>query len=272
MSRESNKYATLENIGRQFGITKQAVLKWEQNGAPLHSEEETVEWLLTGKRITGKTRRACLEYKQRHAKFGGAVDESLPDESTFSDVADDLHSKVSAAARGRDLGGKAESIAESNSRLAKFTDYYASQLADMIKCNDPAGIEFWGKQYRASEKIQQEGLILAKKLGVDNGELLKKEDAETYLRAVAYWLVRGVDSAKRRLREHITATNSDLVLDANLLAEVFVGPIARACRVDGPTALPGWAVETLADAVDDYVENGAEEFRAVKAEAVIDAP
>lgn len=266
MQKSRKQYAVNDHMAARFAVTRQAVAKWRAAGADMSSEVALARWLAQRGTIRQETRLVAAEILRQ------AAENPAPLSPDYVEAAQDVERAVSQAARGMKLGGKAASIAESNARLASFTDYYAAELASAVEQNDAAMIQFWGKEYRAAEKIQQDGQMLAKKLGIDAGELIKKEMAEAYLRAVAYWLVRCVDTARKRLREKLvgvqTAQDADMILDSELVAAVLVQPMARAMRVEGPVELPSWAVGAITDAIDDYVEDGATEAqRELNAEA-----
>jgi hypothetical protein len=265
-------YISQEKIAEQFGVSRARVYAWGKSGAPLTSEKYLAEWLLDrGQGLKPSVREEAERIAGRKSKVQPVAVSSvaIPDES--DEIRDELAGEVSrlahAAARGVNVQGKADSIAASNERLAAFTDYYAARLAEATAQDDLALIKYWGAEYRAAQKVQQDGQLLAKKLGIDSGELMPKEQAERYLRAVAYWIVRCIDSAKRRLREKVvgleTAQAADAILDAELIESVLVVPMARATRVDGGTALPEWATAAIIDAIEDYVENGTEEVQRV---------
>jgi hypothetical protein len=257
------RYASHDKIAAQFGVSRARVYAWEKSGAPTTGEKYLAQWLLTRSDL-----KPCVRAEAE--RIMGIVRPqqrvALVDSDEFAAVADDIEGALKQATRGVKLTGKADSIAASNARLASFTDYYAERLALATQNEDHAEIKFWGDEYRRSEKIQQDGQMLAKKLGIESGELIKREECEAYARAVAYWLVRCVDAARRRMREKLvgmaTPQEADAVIDGELLEAVLLRPMARGLKVDGKLALPKWLHAAVVDAVDDYIEQGAEQAEA----------
>lgn len=253
-----NNYASHEKVAQQFGVHRSRVQAWVKSGAPLTDEKYLAQWLLTREGLKESVRREAERITGRKTQVRPVS--AIPVQSEEQEAAESISAAFNKGAAPTDL-------ASSNAKLAAFRDHCAGRLQEATNADDRPEIDYWGKQYRAYEEVLQKGQLLAKKLGIDNGELMKKEDAERFLRAVAYWLMRCVDASLHELCPQLAGKDDPrdihAALEPYLLEHRFLIPLMRAAHVDGPTALPAWGVAALTDAVDDYVENGAEEAKNV---------
>lgn len=153
-------------------------------------------------------------------------------------------------------------------QMEEFAAFYQYKLERANDKGDKAEQSFYsGLFFDAANSIRQQKLA-ADKLGIEEGQLFTKAQLARFIRAFAFWSMRGVDGVLAEVCPKMPGVKSvndgRNLLEPVLLSERFVKPFAKAARVESESALSGWMVETVKDAVDDYIENGAKEFEEVE--------
>jgi hypothetical protein len=147
--------------------------------------------------------------------------------------------------------------------------YWAFKLTRAQQHHDEAAIDFATKQLIRFESAIHDAQLRAQRLGIDQGDLLPRAEHERISRAVAYWLMRGLDSAALEISARVsTATAAGPItpeelhqyLEPILLRHCFLTPLTRATQVAAATTLPAWVVAAYREAVDDSLESGAQLF------------
>jgi hypothetical protein len=166
----------------------------------------------------------------------------------------------------RDQTDSVES-ADTVASLKKLRAFNAKKLELATRQNDVAGIATYTKQITDLETVISRNLLLAKKLGVDAGELMKRETVERFLEAFAFLLMRGADEAIDHLAkecvgksfpEEIRPTIENYLLSTRLLRP-FRGVVGQASAI----GLPAWFVEKLINVAADNIEGAREEITEV---------
>lgn len=157
----------------------------------------------------------------------------------------------------RDQTDSVES-ADTVASLKKLRAFNARKLELATRQNDVAGIATYTKQLTDLETVISRNLLLAKKLGLDAGELMKRETVERFLEAFAFLLMRGADDAIDHLSakcvgksfpEEVRPVIEDYLISTRIVRP-FRGVVGQASAI----GLPAWFVEKLINVAADNIE------------------
>lgn len=225
-----------------WGVTQRTVQRWVKDSVPVDDVEAMVVWARTQKRLP-----KGFSAKLAALRAGVSVDAD-PDWAEFE----------KQLAENPEAGGE-----ENEARLERYRDFFAFKLNKAIKAGQQDEIKYWEARFVTQEKAIRESKLLAEKLGLDNGETLRKH-TEAFVRSLAFWTMRSTDDLLAYISpklvgltfpEEVRAVLEPVMLDAR-----FVGPLARASAVEGEAGLPDWVPGEIKRAVGNYIEHGEAAF------------
>ncbi len=233
---------SVEGRAAYYRVNERTIKRWNAKAAPLHSVEEMAKWALTQKKLPQGFQARMRELTGSN----GTPAEAKPNESWEK-------FKTTNA-------GKPGLIPQ----MERFAAFFHEQLEAAFERSDKTDQKFYSELFfDASNSIRQQKLA-ADKLGIEEGQLFTKAQLARVIHALAFWSMRTVDADLADLCPKLPGLKSvaevRAILEPALLSARFVKPFARAARVESESSLSGWMVETIKDAVDDYIENGAAEF------------
>ena len=247
LPRKGDTNRTLSDI---WGLTERRVIELRKD-APLDDLAAMKEWNVANPDALStklKTRLAdLLAISERGGGTGIDPDWEEFQRTTAGDVDDDPKKAMAAVARAR--------------------AFAAFKFDKAAKENNRDDLKFFADLVAKLDSTLHDQQLRAKKLGIDAGDLVPRSEVERIARAWVFWAMRAVDADLAELCPKLTglAQVNDVrgVLEPALLSNRFLKPFARAARIASPSAVPDWLVAILRDACDDYIENGAEEFKDV---------
>ena len=155
-----------------------------------------------------------------------------------------------------------ETPQESIRRLDRLRRHYARKLDGANNRNALGDIKFYSDQVIRFEESLRKQRLMADRLGLDTGELIRRDTIERWLGGLGFWLMRSIDQSLNILCPQLAGlTFPEEVrtrLEDQLLDHRFFNPLLKSVTIASGSALPKWFVARLVDVVDDYVENGAE--------------
>ncbi len=242
-------------------VTERTIARWRAKGAPLHDIAGMLEW----SRDREKLPRAFID---RIAYLTGAPEDDgdkRPDteEARPLDGSPDPNwAEFEKQARGDDPKLAME-------KIARARDYAAFRFEKAAAKSDRSGMKFYGDLLAKMESVLHDAQLRAKKLGLDEGQLLPRGEVERIAWALAYWALRAVDLnldalSVRFEKLGLSSAAAREVLEPELLSDRFLVPFARAAKIQGGTELPEWLVAKMREACGDFLEKGEAEFDAVK--------
>lgn len=234
-----------------YGVHARTLYNWAKMTppAPVMDAAAMVDWVRTVK-ISPKCQEAIDRISDRiHGKTGGSDD---PDWKEFSE----------AAIKSANDDPKA-ALAD----LAKARDFAAFKLEKANKQNDRQSIKFYSDLLVKFEGAIHDAQLRARKLGMDEGELLPRHEIERIFFALGFWLMRATDQHLDTLSASIAKRTSDLsaedvrrVLEPELLSARFLVPFARSASIQSGLSLPQWIVDKLKTVTGDYLADGEKLF------------
>lgn len=234
---------SVEGRAAYYRVNERTIKRWNAKAAPLHSVEEMAKWSLTQKKLP----QGFLARMRELTGSNGTPAEAKPNESWEK-------FKTTNA-------GKPGLIPQ----MERFAAFFHEQLEAAFERSDKTDQKFYSELFfDASNSIRQQKLA-ADKLGIEEGQLFTKAQLARFIRAFAFWSMRGNDAVIAELCPKMVAgfksvSDARDALEPLVLSERFVKPFAKAARVVSESSLSGWMVETIKDAIDDYIEDGAAEF------------
>jgi hypothetical protein len=244
MNNESEATRPNKEIAEFWNVTDRTVKTWRAKGAPVEDDDGMAKWL--------RAHPACIT---------DGVRKRLRDFTSLSSVDPDWEEFQKAAIEQTDDDPK-----KAMAMIAKARSFAAFKFEKASAVNDQDGIKFYADLLAKLEGTLHDAQLRAKKLGIDQGELVPRSEVERILRAWAFWSMRSVDADLADLCPKLTGlaqvNDARAVLEPALLSARFLKPFVRASRISSPAAVPGWMVAIVQDAVDDYIEDGAREFEA----------
>lgn len=228
----TNKWAHFWNV------TQRTIQRWVKNGLAVDNVPAMISWSRGQKRLPAGFVKRVAEMRMENGL------DADPDWSEFEEQA--------AAAPQADGSQHLD-------RLERYRDFFGFKLNKSIKAGDQDGIKFWEARFIAQEKAIRETKLLAEKLGLDNGETLRR-NTEAFVAGIAFWSMRSVDDLITYLAPRLVGLTYPEevreVMEPVLLDARFVGPLARGSQVESATALPAWVPDVVRAAVGNYIEDG----------------
>lgn len=234
-----------KNIGGQaqyYGVSEKTIKNYRAVGAPLHSVEEMVNWV--------KDRRvaAGLLVKLRaltHTEEPPGDKKEDPDWEAFS--------RQTAT----------DDPKEAMAKIAKARDYAAFKFERAAKIADKPNEKFYAELLAKMESTLHDAQLRQRKLGLDEGELIRRPELERILFALAFWTLRSTDlhldaltSQLEKIAPGLPKEQTRRLLEGELLSDRFLVPFARAAGQQSGVSVPAWIVTKLRTVCGDYLAKG----------------
>ena len=142
--------------------------------------------------------------------------------------------------------------------LEEMRDYYAANLdrATRAESVDRESVKFWNDLLLKVDESIRKSEAHAKKLGIDRGELLSREEVERILRAL-FWAVNACsDKFAKQMAQHLSDKSPAEVYDIlapNLTARVF-DALKKVAKTPGEINLPEYIIECATAEEQQYIE------------------
>lgn len=244
-----------KTIGGQavfWGISERTAKSERVKGTPLHSVDDTREW--------AKTRRVPNAVRQRLADVGagesaGSAQPGAPDPRQQWEEFERQAKKAEGAPR------------ESLAAMMQARDFAAFRFTEAAKKNDKADMKFFADVLSTFDGVIHDAQLRAKKLGIDQGELLPRPEVERIILAIGYWMLRStyqhldaLEAQLRRLAPELDGGPLRNALEGELLSVRFLEPFVRASKIQNGVAVPEWVVAKLRETCGDFLSGGERLF------------
>ena len=234
-----------------WGVNRRSIQRWLKQGLPVDRPARMALYIIDLKSPAPGAKAKAEEILAKQTK-------GIEPEALVEDEAEEVEEE-----------GEPEDFAEDagNVNLEYLKGMYWRKLQAATKANREDLITYWDRKLRDVLKAIRDGELHAQRLGIEDGVTLPRNEVENLIRAMAFWLVRGIDQdmgdyAKKFLELNYVEEVQQ-VLDPYLLQRRLLIPFGKAASTSGPLRLPSWCVEILRDSVDDYIQNGADLFNEV---------
>lgn len=241
MSRKSISKLSQAELAKVWGMSQSGIGKYQKAGCDFNAPEaEIAKWLLKHATRKSKTMREKIE-------------------------------SVLKVGRPKAAPPNLDDPKES---LEGMADYYGRQLnaATNAEHVDREDVKFWTDLLIKTEESIRRSEAHAKKLGIDRGEMLSREEVERILRAMFWGGNACVSNFSKQIALRLsekTPQQVHAILKPTLTALMIFEPLKRLSQVPGKIHVPAWVVECARTEEKSYikvVDKDAEKIAAMEAE------
>jgi hypothetical protein len=236
-------------------VGEATIKRWRTKGAPLTSDEEMAAWFATQNSVPPVALARAKELATGATAAGGPPANSDAEWKAFVE-----QSKLDAT----------DTPKQSLASITRARDFAAFRFMEAAKTNNRSDMKFYADLLSTFDGVVHDAQLRAKKLGIDQGELLPRPEVERIVFALGYWLMRAADLQLDALTGRLKALAPGLaaeavrgVLEPELLSMRFLEPFARAAKIQSGVSLPEWFVAKMRETAGDYLENGEKSFEAI---------
>lgn len=233
-------------LGKLYATSDRTIREWRKDGKPVENAVEMANMILVDGRSTDKMKAAAEHI------LTSAMETQDKTEEPSNDLIDPDWKEVME-------GSGEEMEAGTVDRLRRLRTFFMSKLEKATKLNNVAMIRLYTEQVIALENAIGKNQLIAKKLGIDAGDILKREVVEGFLHAFSYVLMRGVDDDLDVLCKAIAGKENpeDIrpILEERQLDVRFLRPFKTVVNQRSGLGLPDWFVEALISAANSQVED-----------------
>ena len=218
---------TQQQISDIFGVDQKMVSRWKQQGAPLEDFQALCKWLRLNRQRMPKELKDNIQRIERKAS---------------SDV---IQKSVATEAADRKT-------------LEDFRDYYVEQLNVATKEGLADEVKHWNDLLLKAEKCIRESEAHIKKLGIEKGEMMPREEIQRIIRAMIYGGNACVRAQVKEIAEVLAAESSpaeiyEMLSPAILGGRIFEG-LKALTKSESQVRLPMWVVECFQSEGENYLQ------------------
>lgn len=236
-----------------YRVTPRTIDRWRAREAPLLDVAAMIEWAPNQKSLPDSFLARIAELK---AMQPGGKKTAMEGDADWQEF-------ISQARSG--------DAKESLEKLALARDFASFKFEKASRATDKDNMKFYAELLSKFEGVFHDAQLRARKLGIDEGELLPRSEVERITWAVAYWLLRATDQHLDAITSKLKALSPGLdaepvraVLEPELLSCRFLEPFAKAARIQSGVGLPGWLFAKMRESAGDFLEAGEKQFDEVK--------
>jgi uncharacterized protein Usg len=236
-------------LAKKWGVTRRTAQNWVSQGRPVHDEEALAGDLVRRGRISTK----LLARAQRVLE-----DARRRREITSENDSADFSPPTEKGERGFMWLNVGEGYGEPD--FDRLIQTYWDQWNAAMEVKAGNLIEFWDKRYQAAVKAKHAAELHEKKLGLEKGEILGREQFRHLVDVMIFHLLRGIeaegkDLAPRLLELSFVEEVHHRLTEHRVMSRILV-PFIKMAEAAGPLGVPGFVVEQIKDRVDQYVQDG----------------
>lgn len=240
-------------------MDRRTVQRWLKAGLPVARPPEMAQFILAMKRPADGPRSKAEEMLlQEHRDRGNPEKEKkrLPANNEAAPATE-------AEPPKRPDPLSKEEIDSADVDLERASKITFIRLDRAINEGDQSSIRFWNGEFIRLQKAIREEQSHARKMGVDEGQLLSKGEVCRLVWALGFWLCRGIDQDLFALAPKLLNLSFEeeahAVLDRFFMRARFLAPLTKATTCPSGVTLPVWLVDTIREAVEDFYEPDGDE-------------
>ena len=213
---------------KEIGVTRQAFSSWVQKDAPVEDDHRLAVWLLNQERITAKVRAWC--------------------------------NKVIKANTPRSNRKPKDDDSEEMKSLEDILEFYMRKLNEAtLSGENLESIKFWNEHAIKTGEAIRRSEAHAKKLGLQDGTTLSREEVERILRAVFY--------AGNGCTQGVLTTACEKWASINDPGELFhaMKPVivggrlfsgfSKVVTTEGAPQIPDWVMQCVTQEAEQYLSS-----------------
>lgn len=245
--------------------------------APLHDCAATVGWFsrLSYERQNKMTPAFRGRIAEIRAQLGIVDVPPVAGVTPPAGVSQDEFAKFKAERRA-----SASKDTDALAELKSLRDFALHKIAQATVAGDQPAVNAATKLMVHFSSVIHDEEIRAQRLGREAGDLIPAETFEAIVRAIPFWLMRGVDDLQSEIIPKIVAASGHgelgheqlrkLIEPALLSARVLV-PFVRSSQVVTGVSIPKRILDAMKSGLDDTIEDGAAEFTRLYGEPIAGA-
>lgn len=223
-------------IASIFGVTQRSVSSWKAKGAKLDNIYDLALWV--ERNISRRNKVLRVNIKKIKRENQGDSDKKVAKKKAGGSV-----SKPKTQQEQKSLEG--------------FRDYYAEKLTIAQEDGDLDDVRYWNELFLKTDKCIRETEAHAKKLGIDRGEMLSRQEVERILRMVIYAGNGCIKGVCHQIAERLSGMDDPgeiykFIKPTILGGRIFEG-FNKVAKAEGPTLLPDWVIEAVLAESENYV-------------------
>lgn len=143
--------------------------------------------------------------------------------------------------------------------LRQASAYAWRKMDDAAKIHDRGAISYWHERFLKNEEARRKAEIHAKKMGVDEGEVISRTDFSKWSYALAFWLVRSIEVDQRGLVQLVGRDELEMAslydpIERFLMRSRFLKAFSKSMSEVSGVSLPKWFFEELNKGVEAFFE------------------
>jgi transcriptional regulator with XRE-family HTH domain len=217
---------TQQQIADTFGVGQKMVSRWKQQGAPMNDMQALCKWLRLNRQRMPKELKAGIERLEKQSS-NNATKKILVE-------------------------------GEDRKTLEDFRDYYVEQLNVATKADLADEVKHWNDLLLKAEKCIRESEAHIKKLGIEEGEMMPREEIERIIQAMIYGGNACVRGQIKEIAEVLAAESSPAQIYEMLSPAILGGRIFEGLKVltksESQVKLPIWIVECFQSEGENYLK------------------
>ena len=214
---------TIEQMAKEYFVSVRTINRWIKLNAPFDDDDALNAFVMKQKLIP-----------KDFIKWQIAKGFTYIDETTDEDIGEEFESQE------------------------KLRDFYFKKLSKAAKRNDQNQIKYWNDLLLKTDKSLRELQAHQKKLGLESGETIAREEAERIIRAMIYGGNACVRAQVKEIAEVLAAEYSpaeiyEMLSPAILGGRIFEG-LKALTKSESQVRLPMWVVECFQSEGENYLQ------------------
>lgn len=245
-----------------YGVTQRSVQNWVNSLRPVEHPLAMAKIILADARSSARARAKAIAILGGEQQSSSASPSSEPKPPLAPTSAEDPAWKEFI-----ESGTDAIETVDTLVGLKKLRAFNVKKLESATATNDTGGISIYTRQVIELENAINRNLLMAKKLGIDAGELIKRETVEHFLETLGFLLMRGADDGINHLAKScVGKTYPEEIrplLEDYFLSTRFLRPFRSI--VSGQRSgltLPAWFTEKLIAVAESQIEGARADLSA----------
>lgn len=152
-----------------------------------------------------------------------------------------------------------DEVVEEGVDMRAASAWFWSKVVASSKLNDRAAVSYWQDRYLKNEKAIRDAEVHARKMGVDEGEVITREVFSKWSYALAFALVRSVEVDQRGLVQQIAKDELEMAtlyepVERFLMRSRFLKAFSSSVERMSGVSLPRWFFEEISKGVEAFFE------------------
>jgi len=227
----TNDKMSQTDVAKFFRVHPRKASRWEADGCVFNPfvPIEICKWIrLNRQRIDKELKKRIVEIEKEHAieTSGGNI--------------------------------KPPSNEKERKTLEDFRDYYIEQLNIATAANLADEIKHWSDLLLKTEKCLREAQAHERKLGLEQGETIKREEVERIMKAILFAGNACIKNQIKQMAQGLSMKTPQeiyAILPAAILGGKIFEGLSAVSKSDSEVEIPQWMIDCLVEDGGNYIRN-----------------